>query len=186
MKTVKIDVTLLVVLLTALAYGATYIYERTYQAYYQLPTEFIDLNINTLTGSLFFIILVVAIDIILGVVLTTLILKLKDPFFENVPIGFFIFVCLMIITAATFGGHIVALKKEEYMVVKQKEELFVVVTSYKDNLVIAPLNIKTDTIKPKFQTIEMKSAKDSEIINFEDGIKVDKLKNSKELKKEIK
>ena len=186
MKTVKMDVTLLIVLLTALAYGATYIYERTYQAYYQLPTEFIDLNINTLTGSLFFIILVVAMNLIIATFLTSLILKLEAPFFENIPVGFLIFVCLLIIAAATFGGHIVALKKEEYMVVKQKEELFVVVTSYKDNLVIAPLDIKKETMKPKFQIIEMKDAKDTEVINFENGIKVDKLKSSKELKKEIK
>ena len=84
------------------------------------------------------------------------------------------------------GGNIVAEEKENYTVVKQNKELFAVVTTYKDNLVLAPLDMKKESIKPEFHTIEMKDTKNIEVIHFEDGIKVDKLKNSKELKKEIK
>ncbi|MCG0050208.1 hypothetical protein [Priestia aryabhattai] len=48
-----------------------------------------------------------------------------------------------------------------------------------------PLDIKKESIKPKFQTIEMKDAKDTEAIRFKDGITVDKVRSSNELKKEI-
>ncbi|MGE1115675.1 hypothetical protein ACQJ0K_28545 [Priestia megaterium] len=186
MKTVKIDVTLLIVLLTGLAYGTAYIYEYSFQAFYQLPTVFIDLNINTITGSLFYLILAVTGILIISSFFTTLIMKLKGPFFVNIPLWVLIYFSLMVIVAAVIMGYGLAKDKEEYMVLKQKEELFVVIKSYKDNLVIAPLDIEKETIKPKFQTIDMKDAKDTEVINFENGIKVDKLKSSKELKKEIK
>ena len=186
MKPLKIDIALIIVFLTGLAYGTTYIYQRSFQSYYELPTMFIDLNINTLTGSLFFIILGVTIFLILLSFITTLILKLKGPFFVDIPLWVLIYFSGAIIVGAVVSGHVVAKKTQDYMIVKQKEGLFVVVTTYKDNLVIAPLDIKKETVKPKFQTIEMKDAKDTEVIHFEDGIKVDKLKSSKELKKETK
>ncbi|PGX73138.1 hypothetical protein COE31_23535 [Priestia megaterium] len=186
MKTFNIDMTLIIVFLTGLAYGTTYIYQHTFQAYYELPSIFIDLNINTLTGTLFFIIFGLTMILLISGFFTNLILKPQSSFLEDIPLWFLLLLSLFVIVGSVVGGKMVAEKKENYTVVKQKEELFIVVTSYKDNLVIAPIDLKTDTIKPKFHTIEMKSAKDSEIINFEHGIRVDKLRNSKELKKEIK
>ncbi|MGR6342649.1 hypothetical protein ACU5CE_33460 [Priestia megaterium] len=186
MKTFNIDMTLIIVFLTGLAYGTTYIYQRIFQAYYKLPTMFIDLNINTLTGTLFFIILGLTLILIVSSFLTNLILKNDSTFFEDIPLWVLLSLSLFAVFGAIVGGHEVAEKKENYMVVKQNKEFFAVVTTYKDNLVLAPLDIKKESIKPKFHTIEMKDAKNAEVIHFEDGIKVDKLKSSKELKKEIK
>ncbi|MBD8115019.1 hypothetical protein [Priestia megaterium] len=186
MKTFKIDVALLIVFLTGLAYGTTYIYQYAFLHHYKLPAMFIDLNTNILTGTLFPLILLI-LAILMYIAYIMLIIKGKGSFFKSENLWTFLLLfCLMAPFGAFMVGASYAEKKEEYIVIKQNKELFVVLTAYKDNFVIAPLDIKKETIKSKFQTIEMKSAKDSEIIKFEHRIKVDKLRNSKELKKEIK
>jgi len=186
MKTGKIDMALIIVFLTGLAYASAYAYELSYQKYYQLPTVFIDLNATTLTSSLLLVAMIAMMVFIISTFVTSLFIKPSDSFFENIPMPVFLVGSVFILLFALFIGDTIASQKEKYMVLKQKEELFVVVLAYKDNLVIAPLDIKRDTIKPKFQTIEMKDAKDTEVINFEHGIKVDKARSSKELKKEMK
>ncbi|PFU64059.1 hypothetical protein COK90_08885 [Priestia megaterium] len=179
MKTIKIDIALIIVCLTGLAYGATYTYQHTFQAYYELPTMFIDLNINTLTSSVFLVIMLITVSCLL------MHFTIRKISAQEIHVGFLVSLGLIVIVLAMYCGYASAATKKEYMIVKQEKELYVVVTPYKDNLVIAPLDIKNNTIKPKFQTIEMKDAKDTEIIKFEHGITVKKLKNSNELKKEI-
>ncbi|MCG0050207.1 hypothetical protein [Priestia aryabhattai] len=138
MKTFKIDVALLIVFLTGLAYGTTYIYQFFFLHYYHLPAMFIDLNTNILTGTLFpLILLITAILMYIGFIMV--IVKGKGSFFESkklwtIPLG----ACFIALGGAWIVGGTYPEKKEEYMVIKQNKELFVVITSYKDNLVIAP------------------------------------------------
>jgi hypothetical protein len=177
----KIDAALLITLLIGVSYGISYVFEWSYQGYYQLPSMFIDLNINTITKSLFLTLLLVGFIWILSHSLTGIIIK-TDSLFGDIPPWAILFFIVLALYGAMFLGNFCASIKEEYMVIKQNKELFVVVTTYKDNLVIAPLDIKTETITPEFKLIEMKDMKNTEIIRFEDGLKVKDLKSSKDLK----
>lgn len=180
MVKVKIDVALLIVLLTGVAYGTAYLFEFNYQAYYKLPIMFIDLNITTLTRSLLFTLLLAGFALILSNFITSLIIKAESPN-KDIPVIVFMFFIIFLLGSAFFLGDILASTKEEYMVLKQNEELFVVVTLYNDNLIIAPLDIKTETMSPEFQAIEINSMKETQIINFENGLKVKESKSSKEI-----
>ncbi|GAB1799080.1 hypothetical protein [Priestia megaterium] len=185
MKPIKLDVALIIVFLTGIAYVLAYVYEFSYQAYYGLPRVFIDLNITTITSSLMMIGAILSFLFgIINFVLALFTVK-STSIFNNMSILILMALTALLICLATFLGSFFASHKEQYMVVKEKKELFVVVTTYKDNLVIAPLDIKKETIKPKFKAIEMKDADETEVINFKNGIKVDKLKSSNEFKKEI-
>ncbi|WP_274307513.1 hypothetical protein [Solibacillus daqui] len=161
-----------------------FFYEYSYQGYYKLPIVFIDLNITTLTRSLSYTLLAaLVIFSILNTIVYFISFKLKiDTLWKRVTI--LVFLISILIFGAFKLGEFKASTKEEYMILKLKEELFVVVTSYSGNLIIAPLDIKTETMSPEFQAIEIKSMKDTQIITFENGLNVKELKSSKELKKE--
>lgn len=94
-----------------------------------------------------------------------------------------IYLIILLMAIAAFGrlGNASAAGKDEYMVIHQDKDLFVVVTSYKDSMIMAPLNLKKESITPKFKAIEMKELKDAEIIYFENGLKVEDVRNSKDL-----
>lgn len=179
MQKVKLDIALLIVLLTGIAYATAYLFEFSYQAYYKLPIVFIDLNINTLTRSLLFTLLAAGIVFLISNFITSIIIKDESPI-TDIPVLVFMIIIGFLLVSAFFLGYFFASTKEEYMVLKQNDDLFVVVTSHSGNLIIAPLNIKTETMSPEFQAIEIKSMKDTQIITFEKGLKVKELKSSKE------
>lgn len=185
MKTIKLDVALVIVFLTGIAYVTAYVYEFSYQAYYGLPRVFVDLNINNMTSSLMMIGSIVCFLFVIINFILNIVMEKSISIFNNMSILVLIMLTTLLIYLATFLGTFFASHKEQYMVVKEKKELFVVVTTHKDNLVIAPLDIKKETIKSKFKAIEMKDADETEVIKFKNGIKVDKLKSSNEFKKEI-
>ncbi|WHX59889.1 hypothetical protein [Peribacillus frigoritolerans] len=181
----KIDVTLIIVFLTGIAYVLAYTFEFSYQNYYHLPKMFIDLNINTMTHSLFVIISILGLMCFVSFSITDFFLK-SSPTWGSIPPFAVVAYSLIALAIATLGGSFFASNKEEYFVLKQNKELFIVVTPYKDNLVIAPLDIETDTMTPKFQVIEMKAIKDTEVIKFKEGLNIEDLKSSKNLKEEQK
>ncbi|MFB5936448.1 hypothetical protein ACE8FZ_24670 [Peribacillus frigoritolerans] len=94
---------------------------------------------------------------------------------------YFVIVIALMTVASTLLGDYTASHTEEYLVIKQKEHLFVAVTSYKDSLIIAPLDLEKESITPTFKAIEMKELKDAETIHFENGLKVEDVRNSKDL-----
>jgi hypothetical protein len=63
------------------------------------------------------------------------------------------------------------------LVIQKKEGLFVGLTSFKGLLVIAPLDVQKESMTPKFTTIEMNELKDAEVVYFENGLKVEDVKN---------
>ncbi|WP_249659392.1 hypothetical protein [Lysinibacillus fusiformis] len=181
----KIDIALLIVLFTGVVYGTAYIFEYNYHDYYRLPVEFIDLNITTITGTLLPILLVAGALFSLG----NYIVYFFFNKIENPPLMLQFIILIGVSSILLFAGFIMggnrASTKEEYMILKHEEELFVVVTSYSDNLIIAPLDINTETISPEFQAIEIKSMKETQIITFEGGLKVKEIKSSKEFKEKM-
>lgn len=182
MQKVKIDITLLIVLLTGVAYAIAYTFEFSYQDYYKLPRVFIDLNITTLTRSLFVTLLGACLIFLLLNIITITKIKLSIKDISVIILMLFI---ILLIAGALIMGKLSASQKEEYMVLKKNKELFVVVTSYSGNLIIAPLDIKTETMSPEFQAVEITSMKDTQIITFKNGLKVKELKSSKEFKEQL-
>ncbi|MEY2363231.1 hypothetical protein R6U76_19835 [Lysinibacillus capsici] len=130
----KIDITLLIVLITGAAYGVAFLFEYSYQSYYKLPTVFIDLNITTLTKSLSYTLIAVGVlfSILNFIVfLISLFFSFKievDTLMKQVSLLVLVFTILMLI-AFVYGEHKASIK-EEYMILKHEEELYVVVTSY--------------------------------------------------------
>ena len=196
-KLSKIDAGIVIVILSAISYGVAYIFMRGHINYYKLPGMFIDLNVNTITP----ILLVSFLIFLIVYVLIFSLLKLV-PFkklFRMLPsvtpleksLGFIILLSLSVIVViklidliSYFGERDASLEKE-FMVIKQKEhqeeKLFVGVTFYKDSIIIAPLNLEKESITPKFKAVEMKELKDAEMIYFENGLKVEDVRNSKDL-----
>jgi hypothetical protein len=182
-KLSKIDAALIIGIITILGYGTAYCYQYGYQSYYKLPPSFIDLSINTLAKPLFFTsitlqLVITAVDILFRkrrIIMTIKGLIKKSILFTICIIG-------LAVLTSNFLGLGEASIKHSYLVVKQKEGLYVEVIPYKDGMIIAPLNQQTQKMEPKFRYIETKDLKDTEMVNFEHGLKVKSIRNSNELK----
>lgn len=191
-KLSKIDTAIVILILTAVSYGIAYAYQRGYKSYYGLPSMFIELNIDTITPIvcavyLIFILLFMLFYVAWEKRLVLLkLLKIKPRSLPNpknslelviailalfVPLSFYLY---------TFGQYGAELETD-YMIIRQEERLFVAVTSYKDSIIIAPLDLEKESITPKFKVMEMKEIKDTEMIRFENGLKVEDVRNSKDL-----
>ncbi|MCI2257234.1 hypothetical protein L2D08_23260 [Domibacillus sp. PGB-M46] len=80
-------------------------------------------------------------------------------------------------------GTYVASEKSEYMIINQETgDPYVAVAYFKDLVVVARLDVENESITPNFKTIELKELKDTEIVYFENGLKVEKVKSSQDLK----
>ncbi|MFE4812816.1 hypothetical protein ACFQ9Y_17005 [Peribacillus simplex] len=202
----KIDAAIIILILTAVCYGIAYVYQMGYKRYYGLPYMFIDLNVNTITPilSVFFTIILVLYAVWKFVDLSTSFLKyipikFVKKLFEIKPrsdedltdiektivsisklVIFFLTPIIVGITLMNYG-QAMASNKDAYMVIKQKEGLYVEISSYKDSIIIAPLDLEKESITPKFKAIETKELKDAETIHFENGLKVEDVRNSKDL-----
>ena len=61
-------------------------------------------------------------------------------------------------------GSKVAAEKEDYLIMEStNDQNFVVINTYKDKFIIAPVNLEKKEITPKFQFIDMKSDKDNKV-----------------------
>ncbi|CAI8921424.1 hypothetical protein [Priestia megaterium] len=58
------------------------------------------------------------------------------------------------IALANHMGSTNALHKENYLIIKEKEKNYAVLSNYNDTYIIAPVNLKTKSIEPKFQLID--------------------------------
>ncbi|KZR57850.1 hypothetical protein [Bacillus badius] len=139
----KIDAALLIGISTALGYGLSYVYEFNYQAYYYLPSIFVDLTINTVTRATFLMFMIVFMIIWVFYHFgykwfSGFFILIKEVLNIYIIIGFIV---ILLFLGATFLGGKTASIKEQYMVIEQKEELYVAVTQYKDSVVIAPLGV---------------------------------------------
>lgn len=79
------------------------------------------------------------------------------------------------ISVSTVLGISDAKKQKDYYILKNKNKTYVVIDSYSDKFIIAPINLKTNIIEKKFLIIEGKSTlKDPTVfekIKINDGIK---------------
>lgn len=73
-------------------------------------------------------------------------------------------------------GKFMAKIKKDYLVIKQEEDLFVAVTTYKDSIIIAPLALEKESMTPNYKAVEVKKLKNAEMVYFENGLKVDDIK----------
>lgn len=86
-------------------------------------------------------------------------------------------VAISIITSnlASIIGYGKASKEENYLIIKEPTP-YVVIDNDKDNLIIAPIDLKTQTVTPKYQIIEPKSDMENplvfEAMRFDGGLKV--------------
>ncbi|SIR38274.1 hypothetical protein SAMN05878482_103489 [Peribacillus simplex] len=197
------DPAIIILTLTVVSYGITYIYETGYKSYYKLPAMFIDLSINSMTSTLtatFFVFISiyaswnflkfmhseVSKEVPSYILLTnsTFIKGVRTGITDNIKLLNLIVICFCLPFIANSTGRLgeyAASEETEYMVIKQSGLLYVAVTSYKDSLIIAPLNLEKESMTPKFKAIEMKELKDTETIHFENGLKVEDVRNSKDL-----
>lgn len=191
-----------------IAYLYQFNYKGYYNLPAMFKTE---LNINTMTPPLFiaFIIFTIIFGVWTYLKITFLVLSedskkkfLQSNFFLEGLVSlqdlqdlkiysnktknlWFVLYFLIFISLFAFGtiklGEYNASERKDYMVIKQKEHLFVAITSYQDSLILAPLDLEKESMTPKFKTIEIKELKDAEMIRFENGLKVEDVKNSKDL-----
>lgn len=82
---------------------------------------------------------------------------------KKYPSMVIMFLCFGFLLAALSIGEHIAMNKEDYFVLEQKNKKYAVINNYKDKIIIAPIDIKKRTIISKFQLIEMKSDKDNKI-----------------------
>ncbi|MGG6361232.1 hypothetical protein ACQ5SI_18580 [Peribacillus frigoritolerans] len=205
----KIDSAIILATFTAFGYVITYIFLTGYNSYYKLPSFAIDLNITSMIPILFavylimigfFVIVVLLKHFIIDSILLNKFIQsqfmknlqskafnkdFKSEFIKSLKVFYKIAPSLLfsitLYNYADFFGERFASAQKEYMVIQQKEELYVGLTSFKDLIIIAPLNIKKETMTPKFTIIEVKELKEAEVIHFENGLKVEDIKNSPDL-----
>lgn len=201
-KLTKIDAGIVILILPAISYGLAYFFISGYIKYYKLPGMFIDLNVNTITPILFLSFLLSLIVYVLWESIFSLFklvpLKIKKLFrlrpsvtpLEKsldyiIPLFLLLISVFLLKDFISYLGKLDASLEDEFVVIKQKEhqeeKLFVGVTFYKDSIIIAPLNLEKESITPKFKAIEMKELKDAEMVHFENGLKVEDMKSSKDL-----
>jgi hypothetical protein len=178
----KVDATLLIAIASGLGYGVAYIYELNYLGYYYLPDIYIDLDISKIVKPILLIVSMISL------------ILLTESFYEFKYMNYFklivkkfnpyilisiIFIALLLV--AGYIGNYSASGKEKYQVISQEGALYVAVYHYNDSLIIAPVDVKEGIMSPNYQLIEINSIKDTEIIRFEEGLKVKRIKNNTEV-----
>jgi hypothetical protein len=159
----KIDAAFFILLLTGLSYGIAFAYQVGKKDYYNIPVEFIDLNLSSITRP------VMAI-IFLSFMLFGSYALIKDryKFQWKFSIGSknilfrAAFTIVFVLIFTTYLGIFSSYKKTEYLVINT-DKTYVVIDYYKDLVIIAPVDLETKTIMPKFQFIEIKSTEKNPI-----------------------
>ncbi|MCK2018846.1 hypothetical protein [Peribacillus frigoritolerans] len=181
-KLSKIDASLIIIILTAYSYALAYSYQKSFNDYYHLPPIFIDVNITTMIGPLL-ISFVYSLSLfiygfILYPILEILIADLRKKFQSLIMISAVLLGMGLSLFVVGNAGEFKADVKTDYPVIRQEEKLFIVVASYKDSIIIAPLDLEKESMTPKFIVMEMKELKDVEMVYFKKGLHVEDIKNS--------
>lgn len=192
MKEKLFDAAIIIAILTGISYGVTYQYQESYLAYYYLPSMFINLNINTITpvlvivGSILTIFFGLSVRLSYEPKVSHFLSKIKSEM-SNITtqiMGFFVLL-IAIFIGAFYLGNLNASGQTNYIVIQQKDGFYVELTTYQEGysnlMVVAPINIKTDTMTPKFKTIDVKELNNDQVVHFENGLKVAKLMDSQKL-----
>ena len=183
------DTGFIILVLTAASYGLAYVYQVSYMGFYHLSPTFVDMNITSMVRPLLFTFCVLSLFCYLIYVIYLIIvwrtsIKFSDLKKVNVVLLIGTIIGGSLVSMIMFGEFKASYSKE-YTVIQQENHFFVAITSYKDSLIIAPLDLEKESITPKFKTIEMKELKDAETIHFENGLKVEDVRNSKDLNEQI-
>jgi len=104
------------------------------------------------TGFYIEALLVVCIFPSLLVILVYLIIETKTYLYPIVSI-----LILLLVGAFLMGRDGVKSTEEWYVIDNHKKQDYVILQPYKEQFIIAPVNLKKKTITPKFQIIDMKS-----------------------------
>lgn len=179
-KNKPIDTGIIIIILTAASYALAYAYQVTYMRFYHLPHTFVEMNLTNMIVPLS----VTFCLLFFFCLLIYIIVRLFSVKFSDLGFSFYFIFAGILGAAFTIGllhAKVAGNAREEYMVITEKEHLFVVITSYKDSIIIAPLDLEKESITPKFKAIETKELKDAETIHFENGLKVEDVRNSKDL-----
>jgi len=197
----KLDIATTLAILTAYSYGLSYAVQLQKCKYYRIPDMFIDLNINALTKTGFWALLVFIIisftlfSLFAGagnrlehlredpnIVINLLLVKIKKHIPDRASASLVLTVLFFLpFLFATIFGQLSAYTKDKYMIVKEKEDYFIAVGSYKENVIFAPFNNEKQSMKPKFRLVEFKELKNVEVITLKWPLKVDELRNVKKL-----
>ncbi|MFJ5750439.1 hypothetical protein ACIP97_17970 [Peribacillus frigoritolerans] len=183
-KLSKIDASIIVIALTVISYGIAFTFQNASKKYYHLPSMYTEITIDTMITPLTIIFTILFFILWVGYVSVKIFFSelpsysLKYKQFSRFLFGL---VVICVILGIDKLGETMTAKKEDYMVIRQEEKLFVAVTSYKDSIILAPLDLEKESITPKFKAIEMKELKNAEMIRFENGLKVEDIKNSKDI-----
>lgn len=186
-KLSKVDASIIIIILTAYSYATAYNYQKSFNDYYHLPSIFIDLNISTMIGPLLTSFTYILSWCILGffvfpIFLGDFMADFKEEFQSLIVIIAVIIGMAWLLFNAGYTGEFKAGVKTDYPVIrqeeKQEEKLFIVVASYKDSIIIAPLDLEKESMTPKFKVMEMKELKDVEMVYFKMGLHVEDIKNS--------
>lgn len=183
-KNKPIDTGIMILILTAASYLLAYIYQVTYMGFYHLPSTFVEMNLTNMMIPLWVTFCLLALVCFVVYILLFIMLWLSSVKFSDLGISvYFIFAATLgaAFTVGILHAKVAGEATDEYMVIKEKEHLFVVITTYKDSIIIAPLDLEKESITPKFKAIETKELKDAETIHFENGLKVEDVRNSKDL-----
>ncbi|MFE4430435.1 hypothetical protein ACFRH9_25955 [Peribacillus butanolivorans] len=178
----KLDATIYIMVLTAVSYGIAYSYLISFYNYYNLPSMFIDINLNTIVKPL---LMSFTSLFILGAIINYLykylskILSMLNGSLTWIVIGLIIIYSFVI--AGKIGEYSASMRSN-YTVLKHDSKLYITVSSYKDSIIIAPYNNNNQSISPKFTSIDISDLNNAETIQFPKGLKVQAPKNDSELR----
>ncbi|WP_182006119.1 hypothetical protein [Priestia aryabhattai] len=101
-------------------------------------------------------------------------------YFPTAKYFFLIVACITIFYISLAWGYKTAADKEEYLLLKFKQQNYLVIDNNGDNFIVAPVDLKKKEIKKQFQLIEAKSELSKpllfENVWFKDGVKVSEQK----------
>lgn len=212
MKEKLFNATIIVTVLPAVCYAIAFIFISIYQGYYDLPSGmFLTLNINTVTPIVVvvftYIIIILTVIVALSVLISFVLWllnripsRLINKFAQKISESykndykkllqldlksFIVYLAFFLFGSIFFSEYWVNSVKD-YLVIHQKDGYYAELFSYNDSMVIAPINLRTDTMTPKFTVIDIKDLKNDEMVHFKNGLKVAKERDSQDLIKQDK
>ncbi|MGG0418260.1 hypothetical protein ABEY52_19680 [Priestia aryabhattai] len=113
-----------------------------------------------------------------GMTTENIIFALK--YFPTAKYFFLIMACIAIFYISLAWGYKTAADKEEYLLLKFKQQNYLVIDNNGDSFIVAPVDLKKKEIKNQYQLIEAKSELSKpllfENVWFKDGVKVSEQK----------
>ncbi|UII58155.1 hypothetical protein LS684_21280 (plasmid) [Cytobacillus spongiae] len=184
----KIDAALLIAIASGVGYGVVYIYELNFLSYYYLPDMYIDFNLKTIVRPLMLIVFLFSLVLLIDSFYNNKYKPMPQRILEyiGIKVNIYFILGITIFSLAILAGYIGdsnASSKKEYQVIRKEDGLYLAVYKYNESLIIAPVDVKKGIILPNYQLVKISSIKNSEIVRFEEGIDVKKIKNNTEFEK---